>query len=331
MERPERERITTGYRRFAAEEARGRSPLYEEFARRVAGDPEIIDLLADVPREKRQPNLLLAAARSICGTSWDFGEFRRQVLGEWEAIRAVMLARSTQTNEPGRCATLLPVLALLPQPLALIEVGASAGLCLLPDCYGYDYGGRLISPPRQGAPVFPCAVDSKTPLPTSVPNIVWRAGLDLDPIDLGDPERIAWLETLVWPEQRDRLARLRAAIEIAKANPPRIVTGDLRRDLVSLAAEAPKGATLVIFHTAVLVYVASAVERNEFARSARSLCDFWVASEAPRIFPDIAERSGETGPPGGFLMSVSGEPVAWADPHGAWLRWIADPPPARRG
>jgi len=241
-----------------------------------------------------------------------------------------MLARSTQTNEPGRCATLLPILALFPQPLALIEVGASAGLCLLLDFYGYDYGGRLISPPRRGAPVFPCAVDGQTPVPTALPQIVWRAGLDLDPIDLADPERIAWLETLVWPEQSDRLARLRAAIEIAKASPPRIVAGDLRRDLASLAAEAPKDATLVIFHTAVLAYVASAAERSEFARSARSLRNFWVANEAPQIFPDIAEPVIETRPPGGFLMSVNGEPVAWADPHGAWLRWIADPPTACR-
>ena len=52
-----------------------------------------------------------------------------------------MLERRTQTNEPARCALMLPLLAALPQPLALLEVGASAGLCLLPDRYGYDYDG----------------------------------------------------------------------------------------------------------------------------------------------------------------------------------------------
>ncbi len=40
------------------------------------------------------------------------------------------MSKRTQTNEPGRCAVLLPLLAALPQPLALLEVGASAGLCL---------------------------------------------------------------------------------------------------------------------------------------------------------------------------------------------------------
>jgi hypothetical protein len=38
-----------------------------------------------------------------------------------DALRAAMLARSTQTNEPGRCAALLPVLAGLPEPLALVD------------------------------------------------------------------------------------------------------------------------------------------------------------------------------------------------------------------
>ena len=54
-----------------------------------------------------------------------------------------MLSRATQTNEAGRCATLLPSLAAISaaedKPLALIEVGASAGLALFPDRYGYEY------------------------------------------------------------------------------------------------------------------------------------------------------------------------------------------------
>ena len=61
-----------------------------------------------------------------------------------DEVEALMLARRTQTNEAARCALLLPLLAALPQPLALLEVGASAGLCLLPDRYGYDYAGHRL-------------------------------------------------------------------------------------------------------------------------------------------------------------------------------------------
>jgi hypothetical protein len=308
------------YRRFAAQEAHGRSPLYEALVLGVADDQEILGFLLTLPEAKRQPNLLLAAARHLFGTPAGWEEFRRGVLDRPEALRALMLARATQTNEPARCATLLPVLARLPQPLALIEVGASAGLCLLPDRYGYDYG-RAVLPAPGAAPVFPCVVNDATPLPATMPQIIWRAGLDLNPLDISDPEERAWLETLVWPGQRDRLARLRAAMTVAAAARPRVVQGDLRRDLAQLAGEAPKQATLVIFHTAVLSYVPSLAEREAFAAAVAGLCQVWIANEAPSVFPAIAAQTGSA-PIGRFLLSANGVPLAWTDPHGAALDWF---------
>ena len=325
METDERARLSASYRRFAEEEARGRSPLYEELARGIATDNEMLDLLLSLPRQKRQPNLLFAAARSLLGTPNGWSRFRRGVGQRKDALRALMLTRSTQTNEPGRCAALLPVLAPLPQPLALLEVGASAGLCLLPDFYGYDYGERLLRPEdgELEPPIFPCTVNAATPVPETLPRIAWRAGLDLNPVDVSDPDQVAWLEALVWPEQAARLTRLRAAIRIAVAHKPRLVEGDLRRDLARLAAEMPRDTTRVIFHTAVMPYVASPDERAEFARAAASLCDVWISNEAPQLFPEIAARAATSGPPGYFLLAVNGAPVAWSDPHGASLEWIA--------
>lgn len=126
--------------------------------------------------------------------------------------------------------------------------------------------------------------------------------------------------------ETDRLARLRAAIKIAAEQKPRLVKGDLRTDLAALAREAPKNATLVIFHSAVLAYISSVAEREEFARSVGLLCDFWIANEMPLVFPDIARRAGQEGPRGSFLTSVNGAPSGWADPHGAWLDWIGAAP-----
>jgi len=314
------------YIRFAEEEARGRSPLYEALARGIAADQGVLDFLLTVPPGKRQPNLLLASVRHLFGTPADWAHFRRTLLANADAVRSHMLSHSTQTNEPARCATLLPVLARLPQPLALVEVGASAGLCLLPDRYGYDYGRRLIRPDEQAArhPVFACSADASTPLPASMPVIVWRAGLDLNPLDAAEPSQAAWLETLVWPEQTERLANLRTALTIAAEQRPRIVKGDLLGDdLAKLCGEAPKDATLVVFHTAVLAYVADQADRRAFAERVTTLCDYWISNETPRAFPEFARRAGMPGAPGRFLLSVNGSPVAWTDPHGAALEWLA--------
>jgi hypothetical protein len=328
MEQRDGARVSTAYLRFAEDEVRDRSPLYGEVLRGAASDPQVIGFLLTLPREKRQPNLFLAAARHLFGTPTGWDQLRSRVLQDKDALRAVMLERSTQTNEPGRCAALLPVLAGLPEPLALLEVGASAGLCLLPDFYGYDYGRTILAPeaPRSTPPVFSCVANSATPVPARLPHVVWRAGLDLNPVDLSIPGEVGWLEALVWPEQTDRLARLRAAIKIAAEQKPRLVKGDLRTDLAALARGAPKDATLVIFHTAVLAYISSAAEREEFARSVGLLCDYWIANEMPQVFPDIARRAGREGPRGSFLLSVNGAPMAWADPHGAWLDTVGAAP-----
>jgi hypothetical protein len=156
-----------------------------------------------------------------------------------------------------------------------------------------------------------------------MPDVAWRSGLDLAPGDAGDPTQAAWLETLVWPEQTERLENLRLALRIAATQRPRIVQGDLLTDSFErLCAAAPKGATLVVFHTAVLGYIAERGERERFAARARSLCPYWVSNEAPLVFPDIARTARPAPDAGRFLLSVNGAPVAWTDPHGAGLDWI---------
>ena len=321
-------RLSALYARFADEEFHGRSPLYEAISRGVASSPEVLGFLAPLPSDKRQPNLLLAAVRHVCGLPSGWREFLEALLTNADAVRATMLTHSTQTNEPARCATLLSVLARLPQPLALIEVGASAGLCLLPDLYPYDYAGHVIRPATAETPppVFACSTTAATPVPASLPEIVWRAGIDLNPLDASDPAQVEWLETLVWPEQTRRRENLRAALKIATRHRPRIEQGDLRGDgFERLCREAPSDATLVMLHTAVLAYVAERSEREAFGARAMSLCDYWIANEAPRLLPAISSRVAAAGAPGQYLLSVNGLPVAWTDPHGSAIDWISNP------
>lgn len=313
------------YRRFAEDEARGSSPLYEALANHVAESPSILDFLAAFPPALQQPNLFLAAVRFVAGTPRTPRELDGVVLRNADRIAEVMRTKQTQTNEPGRCAALLPVLSRIEGPIALLEVGASAGLCLLPDKYGYDFGRLRIAPPAETgriAPILRCDISENAPLPTRPLDVAWRAGLDLNPLRAGSDTDMAWLETLVWPEQVDRLARLRAAVAVARTVDPGVVRGDLRTDLALLASQAPAHATLVIFHTAVLTYVQSQDERDAFARCCRELGATWISNEWPYAFPAIAAKAGEPERRGMFLISVDGEPVAWSAPHGQKVDWI---------
>jgi hypothetical protein len=314
--------VAAGYREFAAREA-GRSPLYAEWAAGVAGDDDILGWLAGLPRGKRQPNLLFASVRLLAGTPADFASLREVLRTRRAEVEAVVLSRRTQTNEPARCALLLPALAALPQPLALLEVGASAGLCLLPDRYAYDYAGRRVG---NGGPVLRCRPEGGVPVPDALPEVVWRRGLDLSPVDVRDADAVRWLELLVWPGEEYRLDDLHGALAVAREDPPPVVPGDLVTDLPALAAEAPADATLVIFHTAVLAYVPSA-GRAAFAEIVRSLDAVWLANEEPGVLglkgrgPALASGPPPEDP---FNMALArdGEVIAWTDGHGVGMRWL---------
>jgi hypothetical protein len=282
-----------------------------------------------MPVAKWQPNLLLGAVRYLCGTPETPEEFVSVVLDRRDEVAGVMASRVTQTNEPARCATLLPVLAGLPQPLALLEVGAAAGLCLLPDCYAYDYGVRRIAPSVLTdipPPVFTCRARASTPIPQRNVDVVWRAGLDLHPVDLGDDSEVRWLEALVWPGEEYRLPRLKAACDIARAHCPRVIEGDLRIDLPALAAQAPADATLVVFHTAVLAYVPEPGERAAFAQSVSECGAVWIANEGPHNIPGVSDHVINERPDrDAFLLCVDGTPTAWTDGHGTWIDWRSLP------
>ncbi|MFI7280832.1 DUF2332 domain-containing protein [Micromonospora chersina] len=304
------------YATFAAREARGVSPAYERLSEAVSRDDELLARIDTLPPAKRQPNLLFAVVRLLGGPVTDPVAFRGYALANWPAVEAELRVRATQTNEPGRCAVLLPVLAALPGPLALLEVGASAGLNLYPDRYAYRYGDR---PLGTGEPVLDCAISGTAP-PARRPEVVWRAGLDLNPLDVTDPADVAWLDALIWPEHGHRRERLRAAAAVAAADPPLLVRGDLVDDLPALAARAPRDATLVVFHTSVL-YQVPPLRREAFAEVVRGLPGHWIANEDPDVlrYPALPEQ-----PPGGFhnVLARDGKPLAWTRGHGQAITWF---------
>jgi hypothetical protein len=312
------------YRWFAEHEAAGLSAIFEQWARGVADDTQVLDLLAELPRPKRQPNLLFACSRLVGCPLGSYAEWREWLVTNWAAVSAQMRARGTQTNEPRRCAVLLPVLAQVPGPIALLEVGASAGLCLYPDRYSYSYDGRLLNPADGPSTVLlECATTGDPPIPTALPEIAWRAGIDLNPLDLRNADDTNWLETLIWPEQNERRERIRAAIDIVRADPPRIVRGDAIDDLPALVAEAPRDIALVIVSSAAIVYLMPE-PRARFIDYVRSLDATWISNEGAGIVPVAAEALGGRVAPvtGQMLLSIDEVPKAFTGPHGDRLDWL---------
>ena len=309
------------YREFAAD-AHAESPCFEEWSLAVAEDRDVQAWLADLPRIKQQPNLVFAAARwHGARAPGPYDGLRRVLLADDGPVRRTILTRSTQTNEVGRLANLTPLFAGFEGPLALIEVGASAGLCLYPDRYDYAWPplGDLVG---SGGPTLTCVVEGDVPVPAAHPDVAWRGGVDLNPLDVTDPDAMAWLATLVWPEQDDRRSRLLAAIDVARADPPRIVAGDLLEELPGLLDEAAGHGNPVVFHSAVIAYL-DHEERERFAKLIRGLvaegrCR-WVSNEAPGVVPglDLDPRVGAR-----FLLALDGRPVAWAHGHGHDLTWL---------
>ena len=246
--------------------------------------------------------------------------FRAALLDRRAEVAAVMLSRSTQTNEPARCAVLLPALARLAPPLALIEVGASAGLTLLPDPLrirlrrAADRAGR----PGRARADLPAARPGAGPGRGARGGLAGRDRPESSGRDR--PRRRGLAQHLDLAREPGRPERLSAAVAVARRRRPRVIAGDLIDQLPGLAGQAPAGATLVIFHTSVLSYVEPA-RRAMFAGLVAELGAAWLSSESRGVLTWLPDR-WTTPQDSAHLLVRNGQHVlGLGDSHGTWLDW----------
>jgi hypothetical protein len=368
--------------RFAgfADMAERRLPLYHRLASATAADPEVAGRLLLAHPDQRQPMLMLAAVHdallaglddplrqwypSVVGQPKSVGigaddpwpHFRRLVLEDQE-IEERLRTRSTQTNEVGRSAVLLPALSATAtaapgapphgaRPLGLVELGASAGLNLLFDRYGYRYEpGRGADHPvielHTEAPlVLGCTTrgEHPPPVPDAMPHISSRVGIDLSPVDLHHRAQSRWLVACQWPDQPERVHRARAAIALAHADPPRVIEGDMVELVAEQVAHVPAHALPVVFATWALAYLPAERQAALLAELGRVAADTGrelslLFAELPDEVPGLpipARPDGIDQPNHTALVRVDwwgGERTAarLADvhPHGTWIEWLA--------
>jgi hypothetical protein len=312
-----------------------------------------VRVIDDVPPAGHLPIALLAAVHDLVlrGTDHPLGEaYQRSSASEapglfvgfcdshWEAIVDTLQHRRVQTNECGRAAPIALALAKVSDavgPLtAVIDAGASAGLNLLYDRYHLDYGplGTL------GDPTSPVHVRCEVTatgyqLPTTLPSISQRIGIDREPIDVTDDDDRRWLLACVWPDT-GRLERTAEALRIAATDPPDVRRGDMVVDLASLIETVPAVGAICVMTSWAAGYL-SRPARDEFAAvlaeigTRRSVV--WLSLEMSGVV-DTVNAPGDVS---GFDIdpcvvgltrfhdgAKHARVLGLVHPHGRTLRWL---------
>jgi hypothetical protein len=310
-----------GGRTYAMLAGRSDKPIHDALPLRLAGAIHRVVLRGDDPRLARHyPSVGGSPGEDYPA---DFIAYMREHLDEVE----LGLNSQVQTNEVGRSVVPLTVSHWLTwfgiEEYDHLEVGASAGLNLNFDRF---YAG--VRTLRMGDPHSTLRFNGEwfadmPAVPKSAARVVRRRGVDPFPIDVTKPEQELRLLSFVWPDQRERMSRIRSAIAIAKEQPPVIDTDSADRWVRAQLARDPERAT-VVFHSIVWQYLGTAAqnsmrealhEAGSRATAAKPLV--WVRMEPAGPVADVRATVWMGGEPNEHLLAEVGY-------HGQNLRWFGD-------
>jgi len=322
------------------------SELYASLARFIASDPELLAIASCSKAGQPAPNLFLGAVHylllqkpksslssyyaSLAGNpktidSALYPLFKSFCLDNRESIVGLLRTKLVQTNEAGRCAYLYPCFCLIydtvQKPLALIEIGTSAGLQLLWDQYSYSYShaSRELYGNRQSAVHLQAEVrGSGEPfLKHAPPPVAARIGIDLHPNRQNDAEHYDWLQALIWPEHNERRELFEKAAACVREQSLQLIEADAVTCLPIIAESIPEDAALCIFHTHVA---------NQFTPQAKQqlldqISELGFKRDVFHLYNNICDKRLH------LDYFISGEAhhmvMAETEGHGRWLEWLA--------
>ncbi|SFG42742.1 hypothetical protein SAMN04488020_102202 [Palleronia marisminoris] len=242
----------------------------------------------------------------------------------WQAVEgafqrrgdAILAALDTapQTNEVRRAAALIPALHMLAAryglPLALYELGASAGLNLHLDRFSLQAGPVRFGPDTPALTLEPDWT-GPAPQPAAV-KIVARRGVDLAPVDPRNPGDRLRLLSFLWADQPERRDRTLAAIAVADTA---VEAGDAGAWLAPALADAPEGALPVVYHTVAWQYFPDTSKAAALA----------AMEQAGRPLARISMEADGTARNAALTLSIwpdgTTHPLARVDFHGRWIDW----------
>ncbi|WP_413364383.1 DUF2332 domain-containing protein [Lysinibacillus sp. 3P01SB] len=326
---------------FAEQQAQESSRLYEYLCGEIINDEELMTIIRDIPLSQPKPNLFFAAIHYLVKkyeeplgayfasltdyplpAEQSFQPFRQFALKHQDELRELFRTKLVQTNEVSRAAYLYPIIADIHQscgkPLALLEIGTSAGLLLGLDHYHYEYqNGPSICLTADTLTIF--SENRGEPLPSSVfrhPIVQTRIGVDLHIVDLKETDHLEWMLALIWPEHKERRRQFLKAKEVNDSIQKDFYEGDAITLLPHIIQTVPMDCQVVVFHTHVANQFPAELKEQlikilQEISYDRSLYHVYNNMYDANIHQDYIER--------GTTQPIRIMPAA--DGHGRWFVW----------
>jgi hypothetical protein len=299
------------YRRFGDVEASGTSPLHARIAVALSESDEALRAIESAPARKRHPAVVLAALHDLAlagraprlAAAYALADHDAAaaaavdtVAGMTSAVVAVAVRRPVRAHEAGRHTVLHPAVAEAAHrvgavAVGLVDVGCSAGLSLVVDRVGIDYGrGVAVGDASSPVQVAASVVGDRAVPGRTLPPVVARVGVDLDPVDVTDPEEARWLRACLQPDQPEQMALLDAEMALAASDPPQLVRGDVLEVLPDALARVPRDALPVVTTTWTLSHLPLErrlrfLHRLDEAAAGRTVA--WVSVEGVGVAPAV--------------------------------------------
>ncbi|HEY5338563.1 MAG TPA: DUF2332 domain-containing protein [Rhizomicrobium sp.] len=332
---------------FIGEARRANSPLYARYAQGVKDDAGLRELASHVRNGQPPANILFGAVHFLllrgaqhplrrfypnlnggaaAGDEDPFSHFQDFVAQHRAELEPLIASKVTNTNEVGRCTLLHPAFRAVAseagEPLNLIEIGPSAGLNLIWDRYDVRYhrGDETFVLNTPGATlVLDCELrGEKNPPFGPAPKVASRIGLELNPVDLTDPDQRDWLRALVWPDTKGRFERLEAALKITDQAKPQIRVGDALALLPDALRAVPEDQPVCIYHSFVTY---------QFSTQMKEILDNILVMAGLRRPVWRIGIEGSANGANTIMMTRYHDgtrderELALCHPHGAWLDW----------
>ncbi|NHM30954.1 DUF2332 domain-containing protein [Neobacillus terrae] len=337
-----KEEISQKFLNFAENECKGSSHLYEYLSLKIAKDEQILDLCTYSRSGQPVPNLLFGAVHylllkgmehylkgfypSIDGARMPEGAFpyfKDFCLKYENEIISLLQTKLVQTNEVRRCAYLYPVFCFIfkktKKPLAIFEIGTSAGLQLLWDKYSYSYTNYEEVVGNKSSKLHLASELKGENLPfinQTPPPVASRIGFDINAVDLTDENERLWLKSLIWPEHKERLMMFEKAASCFLDNPVSLIEGDGVTLLNKYAEKVSLENTVCIYHT----HVANQMSAETKVLLLNKVDSIGKKRDVFHIYNNIQDKYLHLDY---YIKGVMHEhTIAETDGHGRWFRWM---------